>query len=56
MANLKSEEKRKKQKTLWPQHKENEIDEIVKAYGQGTGYAKWQNKVYRTTVKHKDSQ
>ena len=31
-------------------HKEDNIDRIVKEYGQGTGYAKWQNEKYPVKV------
>lgn len=34
-----------------PQHKEDNIDRIVKEYGQGTGYAKWQKEHYKVNVK-----
>ena len=33
-----------------PQHKEDNIDVIVKKYGQGTGYAKWQKERYPVKV------
>ena len=33
-----------------PQHKEDNIDRIVKEYGQATGYAKWQKEHYPVKV------
>ena len=33
-----------------PQHKEDNIDRIVKEYGQATGYAKWQKERYPVKV------
>lgn len=33
-----------------PQHKEDNIDHIVKEYGQATGYAKWQKEHYPVKV------
>lgn len=33
-----------------PQHKEDSIDRIIKEYGQGTGYAKWQKERYPVKV------
>lgn len=44
-------EDRVNQKTLWPTHKEDNIDRICKEYGQGTGYAKWQNERYPVKVR-----
>lgn len=32
------------------QHKEDNIDRIVKEYGQATGYAKWQKERYPVSV------
>lgn len=32
------------------QHKEDNIDRIVKDYGQGTGYAEWQKEHYPVKV------
>ena len=32
------------------QHQEDNIDRIVKQYGQGTGYAKWQKERYPVKV------
>ena len=33
-----------------PSHKEDNIDRIVKEYGQATGYAKWQKEHYPVKV------
>lgn len=33
-----------------PSHKEDNIDRIVKEYGQATGYAKWQKERYPVKV------
>ena len=40
----------KDEKHLWPHHKEDEIDRIVKKYGQATGYSKWQNEKHPVVV------
>ena len=41
-------------KLLWPHHKEDKLDRIVKEYGQGTGYSEWQRKTYPVKVSYKN--
>ena len=35
----------------YSRHKEDKIDKIVKEYGQGNGYSKWQKERYKVNVK-----
>ena len=42
-----------KNKGIWPHHKEDNLDRIVKQYGQSTGYSKWQKEKYAVKVDRK---
>lgn len=39
---------------IFPKHEEDNIDRIVKKYGQGSGYAKWQKERYPIRVDRTD--